>query len=155
MQHKPGADTHDNVVRWVAANRYPFPDQTDWPASYRTITNETERHRGIPTDEGIRYPDIVIVDSNTGQVVEIGEVEVETGEHLVEKWAFYASICKEHPASGRRHFFVYVPEGLEGQTQQLLDAAGIPYGGIRTWNPHHSEMHITPIVTPVDRKDHR
>ena len=151
-----GGDVHNIVVRYVAQNRFPFPDQTDWPAEYVTITNETVRRRGIEDGGAVHYPDIVIVDSNTNQVVELGEVEVGTGEHLVDKWRLFAGQCRQHPTSGSRHFFVYVPQGLEEETQALLERHAVPYGGVRAYIvTADRQVSIVPIATPVDPKDHR
>ncbi len=150
------SDVHDNVVRCVAQNRFPFPDQTDWPAEYVTITNETERQRGIEDGGSTYHPDIVIVDLRTDQVVEIGEVEVETGDHLIDKWRTFAEHSRQHPTSGSRHFFVYVPDGMESKTQLLLEQHHIPYGGVRAYTVSNiGDVAIVPIATPVDPKDHR
>ena len=63
------------VTRWIAANRFPFPDQTDWPAAYVTITNESGPIRGVAVGDGMSFPDIVIVDGISQDIAEIGEVE--------------------------------------------------------------------------------
>lgn len=147
---------HDTVVVTIAQTRFPFPDQTDWPASYQTITNAPEQRRSVTTATGTSFPDIVIVDSDTDVVAELGEVEVEVGEHHISKWRDYAALTKLHPASGSPHFFIYVPDGLATETLALLRTHDVPYGGLRTWAiDEDGRVAIHPITTPVDSKDHR
>jgi hypothetical protein len=149
-------EIHDSIVRGIAASRYPFPDQTDWPPTYLTLTNEMEATRGIETEHGVRYPDIVIVDSATGDIAEIGEVEVEVGEHMVEKWRLYADNTRSHSTSGAPHFFIYVPEGLQDEALRILSEHGVPFGGVRSYLIDiNDELRVNPIATPVDPKDHR
>lgn len=66
----------ERVIRIIAATRFPFVDQTDWPDDYVTITNETEKRQGIDSPEGVVYPSIVIVDGED-RIREVGEVETE------------------------------------------------------------------------------
>jgi hypothetical protein len=147
---------HDAVVVNITQTRYPFPDQTDWPASYVTIANVPARQRAVMTTSGEQYPDIVILDSTTDQVAELGEVEVETGAHLVDKWREYAALCRVHPESGAPHFFLYVPEGMATETLGLLREHEVPFGGVRTWEINREgRVAVIPIITPVDSKDHR
>ena len=147
---------HDAVVEQIARTRYPFPDQTDWPETYDTVTNAPQRQRAVNTTSGDAYPDIVIVDRTTDQVVELGEVEVETGEHHVAKWLAYAALTKTHATSGAPHFFIYVPDGIATETLRLLKEHEVPYGGVRTWEiTDNGLIRVLPIVTPVDAKDHR
>jgi hypothetical protein len=147
---------HDAVVEQIAQSRYPFPDQTDWPESYDTVTNAPVRQRSVMTDAGEAYPDIVIVDRTTDEVVELGEVEVEVSEEDVEKWRAYAALTKVHATTGAPHFFIYVPDGLATETLRLLQTHDVPYGGLRTWEVTDTGLvRIVPIVTPVDAKDHR
>jgi hypothetical protein len=150
-------DLHNRVVRHVAATRFPFPDQTDWPETFVTVTNESTRQRGIPSPGGTMvYPDIVIVDSTNESESEIGEVEVEVNDDLVARWRLGAEASRVHPVSGARHFFVYVPAGQEERARDLLEHAGVPYGGVRAWVvADDGNIRIVPFVTPVDQKDHR
>jgi hypothetical protein len=122
-----------------------------------TLTNETTQQRGIPGPDGTTlYPDIVIVDSATDGVAEIGEVETEVDESLLPRWRAGAEASRTHPVSGARHFFVYVPSGQDQHARDLLERGGIPYGGVRAWEvAADGSVRIVPIVTPVDQKDHR
>jgi hypothetical protein len=63
----------------------------------------------------------------------------------------------EAAGTGRRtkKFFLYVPEGLEGDAERLLEKNGIEYAGLRTWAIRDSGLVVTPIKTPDDPKDHR
>lgn len=147
---------HDNVVATIAQTRFPFPDQTDWPTSYVTHTNAPERQRAVMLSSGESFPDIVIIDSNTDQVAELGEVEVEITEQLVAKWRELAALTKLHSTSGVPHFFIYVPEGMATDTLRLLREHDVPFGGLRTWEiTYDGLVAIIPIITPVDAKDHR
>lgn len=150
------AEIHDAVVQHVALTRFPFPDQTDWPETYLTIANAPERHRAVTIDGVEHWPDIVIIDSATGEVAELGEVEPDPRAQHVARWAGEAALCKQHPHSGMRHFFIYVPAGLEAETQRLLESGGVPYGGVRGWQvADDGSVSIVPFVTLVDPKDHR
>lgn len=147
---------HDDVVRAIAVLRFPFPDQTDWPNSYRTLTNVDGQQRGVSANGNVMYPDIVIVDARTDAVVEIGEVEVEIDETMVVKWRLYASNTKVHSESGAPHFFIYVPEGLENSALDALMRYAVPYGGLRTFAfDDVGQLRVTPVTTTVDPKDHR
>jgi hypothetical protein len=147
-------ETRRRVVRWIAANRFPFPGQTTWPTDYVTITNETERRQPIPTASGDAWPDIVIVDGR-GVIREGGVVETDATDELAATWAAYAPAFDTTTHTGVRHFFVYVPEGLAERAQQLLAAHNVSYAGLRTWAVDDDEVRITPIVTPGDPQDHR
>ena len=72
------AGQHDDAVRYIAANRFPFPDQADWPSDYITLTNQSVKRRGVPGPQGIEYPDIVVID-RFGEIREIGEIESSIG----------------------------------------------------------------------------
>jgi hypothetical protein len=145
---------HDRVVRFVAARRFPFPGQTDWPADNVTLTNAGERRRGIATPAGTRYPDIVVV-STAGDVREVAEVETEVTPAVAEAWAWSSAAADTRTRTGVRHFFVYVPAGREAEARQLLESRGISYAGLRTWAVDAAgAIHIVPIVTPGDPKDH-
>jgi hypothetical protein len=145
---------HDRVVRFIAANRFPFPSQADWPADNVTITNETETRRGIPTVDGMHYPDIVIA-STAGDVREVAEVETEVTPATARRWAWASAASDTKTKSGVRHFFVYVPAGQQDEAQRLLDAHHISFAGLRTWEIDATgQIRIAPIVTPGDPKDH-
>lgn len=100
----------ERVIRIIAASRFPFVDQKDWPDDYITITNEQEKRRGIDSPTGKVYPSIIIVD-DADRVRELGEVEDEdtVTEVQVLKW----KLLSEKTGMGRRtkKFFLYVPGG--------------------------------------------
>src|SRR5579885_2933310 len=112
-------DTHDRVVRWIAATRFPFPGQQSWPADYVTITNETEQRRSVPTTVGPVFPDIVVVDGKE-RIREGGVVETEVREEMAATWAALSPAFDDDTKTGVRHFFVYVPRGTEQQALALL-----------------------------------
>jgi hypothetical protein len=148
-------EDHDRAVRQIAANRFPFPGQADWPADYVTLTNQSVQRRGVPGPQGTEYPDIVVIDGK-GEIREIGEVELDVSESHLERWARASAACDQKTTSGVRHFFVYVPPGSETETLRLLDEHQISYAGVRTWTlDAEGTVQIDPIVTPGDPKDHR
>src|SRR6188508_3036935 len=109
---------HDRIVNFIARTRFPFAGQTTWPADYVTLTNVPRRQRAIASAKGEHFPDIVILDG-TGRVREIGDVVM----HLR---AGSDSADADTP-SGVRHFFLYVPSGMEQAAQRLLDENAISY----------------------------
>jgi hypothetical protein len=145
---------HDRVVRFVARHRFPFPGQTDWPADNVTLTNETERRRGIDTPEGIHYPDIVIT-TGTGEIREVAEVETAVSEDRARVWAWGSAASDTKTKTGVRHFFVYVPRGLGDEARRLLERHGISFAGLRTWEiDAEGRIHVVPVLTTGDAKDH-
>ena len=155
MTANPLHEAHDRAVREIAASRFPFPGQQDWPADYVTLTNQSTRRRGVPGPRGTEYPDIVVIDG-TGEIREIGEVELGVDPSMVERWARASAACDHKTTSGVQHFFVYVPPGNEDEAIKLLEAHGVSYAGVRTWSTDDGgSVQIDPIVTPGDPKDHR
>ena len=148
--------SHDRVVERIANTRYPFPDQTDWPADYRTLINVgTERHAVVTAGQTF-YPDIVILDGH-GLVAELGEVEsaADLTDERVERWRALASICKVS-STGARSFFVYAPSESAARAQEMLDSAGVSYAGLRSYSVDANGMVlVAPLTTPGDAKDHR
>ncbi len=148
-------ELRDRVIRIIAATRFPFIDQTDWGEDYVTVTNDGGRRiRGIMGPGGPIYPGIVITRANT-EIQEVGEVETEdtVTEARVPEWR----LMSEAAGVGRRtrKFFLYVPEGLEGDAERLLEESGIEYAGLRTWAVRDGGLVVTPVKTPDDPKDHR
>jgi hypothetical protein len=149
------AEDHDQAVRLIAARRFPFPGQVDWPADYVTLTNQSVQRRGVPGPHGTEYPDIVVIDG-TGEIREIGEVETSIDASCVGRWARASAACDNKTTSGVRHFFVYAPPGAEEDALRLLNEHDISFAGVRTWSLHaDGTVEIVPIVTPGDPKDHR
>ena len=148
-------ELRDRVIRIIAATRFPFVDQMDWGEDYVTITNDGGRRlRGIMGPDGPVYPGIVITRANT-DIQEVGEVETEdtVNEARVPEWR----LMSETVGAGRRtrKFFLYVPEGLEGEAERLLEENGVEYAGLRTWAVRDGGLVVTPVKTPNDPKDHR
>ncbi len=150
----PGAQ-HDQVVRYIATHRFPFPGQVDWPEHYETLTNQSVHRRGVPGPTGTEFPDIVVIDGH-GNIREIGEVETSVDPSCVGRWERASVACDNKTTSGVRHFFVYVPPGSEQEALRLLEERGVSYAGVRTWTlAPDGTVVIDPIVTPGDPKDHR
>ena len=149
------ASEHDRVAAHVAATRFPFPGQPDWPADYRTVVNVPEPRQVIPGPDGPLCPDIVVLDG-TGRVREVGEVETEVDPARVERWRAGSLAADERTETGVRHFFVYVPAGLEAAARALLDGNGVSYAGLRAYRVEpDGGIAIVPVVTPGGPKDHR
>jgi hypothetical protein len=149
------ADPHDAVVLHVARTRFPFPGQTTWPADYVTLTNVPERQRGVPMNGGKHYPDIVIVDGS-GSTREIGEVEMTVGPAAVAHLRAGSEAADSDTPTRVKHFFVYVPRGLESAAQALLESNGISYAGVRGFSVgSDGAVNIVPFVTTGDSYDHQ
>ncbi len=58
---------------------------------------------------------------------------------------------------GRRYkkLFLYVPQGLEEKTLNLLETNGIEYDGIRGYSVSDGLLRITPYKTLNDEYDHQ
>jgi hypothetical protein len=148
-------DPHDDVVAHIARTRFPFPGQTTWPADYVTLTNVPQRRRGVPLDGIAHFPDIVIVDG-TGATREIGEVEMTVDTAAVPHLRASSAAADDDTPTGVRHFFVYVPVGLEQAAQTLLDDNGISYAGVRGFAVgQDGTISIVPFVTTGDSYDHQ
>lgn len=148
-------EQHDAVVTYIAKTRFPFHDQKDWPADYVTLTNVERPTRSIPYEGAEHFPDIVIVNTK-GEVREIGEVEEALDETRAPIWKA-CSLCADNlTETGNRHFFLYVPQGLEDDAVALLDRHGISFAGVRGFTRDaFGAIRITPHVTRGDSKDHR
>ncbi|MFP3950838.1 MAG: hypothetical protein ACLFVP_01640 [Candidatus Bathyarchaeia archaeon] len=144
----------NRIKRIIAATRFPFIDQEDWPEDYETIVNDETRRFGIKWRGGICYPSIVILRGD-GEVQELGEVEPVGGvsEESVNKWR----LLSDTAGIGRRvkKFFLYVPEGVEDDALSLLEENDIEYDGLRTYAVREGKLVVTPIMTHDHEKDHR
>lgn len=146
---------HDAVVLHIAKTRFPFHDQKDWPADYVTLTNVERPTRSIPFEGAEHFPDIVIVNTK-GEVREIGEVEETLDEAKIAVWKTCSAAADDLTETGNRHFFLYVPAGLEDKAVALLDRHAISFAGVRGYASDPSgAIRITPHVTRGDSKDHR
>lgn len=149
------SDVHDRVARHIADTRFPFPDQTDWPDTYRTIVNAGEPSYGIEIDGEVVFPDIVIVD-DTNSLREMGEVETRVSPTHVDRWRAMSKSLPFNEQDNCYSLFVYVPEGLQEQTASLLEANDIPYAGVRAYRiAEDGAVRVIPFKTPGAAKDHR
>jgi hypothetical protein len=148
-------EVHDRAVRYIAANRFPFPGQTTWKPDNVTITNETDKRVGILTSSGMHYPDIVITGED-GAIRETGEVEIDVKPEYAEYWRISSDASDNETDTGVKHFFVYVPEGWEDAAAHLIDEHEISYSGLRTYRVSESgAISVAPVVTPGNEEDHR
>jgi hypothetical protein len=147
-------ETYTRVVRQIAATRFPFPDQTTWPADYVTIANEPEPVQAVPTAAGDVYPAIVVIDG-AGRIREGGVVTREVTEAMGPFWATLATAFDTDTDSGVHHFFVYVPEGEQQRALELLERNEVSFAGLRTYAVVRDVIQIRPVVTPGDAQDHR
>lgn len=146
---------HDRVVEFIARTRFPFAGQTRWPADYVTLTNVPVRQRSIAGVQGEFFPDIVIVDG-TGRVREIGEVEQTLSADAVPQLRAGSESADADTPTGVRHFFLYVPSGMEQPAQTLLDDNAISYAGVRGFTiSADGTVTIVPFVTKGDPYDHQ
>jgi hypothetical protein len=148
-------EVHDRVVRYIAANRFPFPGQTTWKPDNVTITNESEKRVGIPTPDGMHYPDIVITDED-GAIRETGEVEVDVRAEYASYWKVSSEASDNETDTGVKHFFVYVPEGWQDVAARLIEEHDISYSGLRSYRVgEDGSISVTPVDTPGNEEDHR
>jgi hypothetical protein len=113
------------------------------------------RQRGIAGAQGEFFPDIVIVDG-TGRVREIGEVELALSGDAARQLRAGSESADADTPTGVRHFFLYVPSGMELPAQKLLDDNGISYAGVRGFTiSADGNVTIVPFVTKGDPYDHQ
>lgn len=155
MSQTPALTLHDRVVTTIARTRFPFPGQTTWAADYVTLTNAPLRTRSIPLGGGEHFPDIVIVDG-TGRVREIGEVEMGVDPASLPYLKAGSELADDDTPTKVRHFFLYVPAGMEAAAQALLEDNGISYAGVRGFTlGADGSIGIAPFVTKGDPYDHQ
>ena len=146
---------HDRVVHYIAANRFPFPGQTTWPADYVTLTNVPAPRQAVPGPGGaLHYPDILVIDA-AGTPREIGEVELVVDASAIPHLRACSEAADDLTPTKVKHFFLYIPEGLESAATALLDGAGISYAGVRGFAVAGDTIEIIPFVTPGDQYDHQ
>jgi hypothetical protein len=143
----------NRITRIIAATRFPFVDQENWPKDRQTIVNDETKRYAISTSVGVLYPKIVITHPD-GNIREIGTVEPpeEITEESVPRWKALSEVAP----IGREYkkLFFYVPEGTEEKTKGLLENNRIDYDGIRTYGVSNQNLKITPYVTRNDEYDH-
>jgi hypothetical protein len=145
---------HDQAVRFIANNRFPFPDQTDWPVGYVTLTNESKRNRSIESPKGPHWPDIVILNER-GEACRLGEVEITVDDEAIGRWALCSAAADTMNETGVRNLFVYVPKGLGEAALTALESHAISFAGLREYVVERGEVTVMPLVTRGDRYDHR
>lgn len=146
---------HDRVVQFIAKTRFPFPDQQDWPADYRTTTNVPTVTTPVKYSDSVTLtPDIVIVDG-AGRVREIGEVELDLKPATLPRLVMASLSAPEVPGRGVRHFFVYVPDEIAADAARILRDNQVSYAGLRSFAVEGDDIRIVPIETPGHAKDHR
>jgi hypothetical protein len=146
---------HDEVARFIGERRFPFPDQTDWPAGYRTIVNAGDRQAGAKLGNHVHYPDILVVDGR-GAAREVGEVEMEIRPEIAPRLTLASRIPPVIPETGVRHFFLYVPVEEGQRALEFLRIYRISYAGLRTFEiDAEGRIHINAVDTPGHAKDHR
>jgi hypothetical protein len=144
----------NRIARIISVTRFPFVDQENWPEDATTIVNDETKRFGVKWEGGVEYPNIVVLNGD-GSVREFGLVEhPETlTEESVARW----KILSECAPRGRKYkkLFLYVPQGHEEKTLQLLEANEIDYDGIRGYSIHDGSLRITPFKTLNDEYDHQ
>ncbi len=144
----------NRVARIIAATRFPFVDQENWPMDAMTIVNDETRRFGVKWEGGVEYPSVVVLNGD-GCIREFGSVEGDDSitEGSVPRW----SMLSDCAPRGRRYkkLFLYVPEGLEEKTLNLLETNGIEYDGIRGYSVSDGLLRITPYKTLNDEYDHQ
>ena len=128
-------DSHDGIVIGIAARRFRFPSRNH--PNWVTYTNTgSQRMMGVETEDENEpvYPDIVVLEDQ--RVVMLAEVETETGVNQDEalQWLRYSNLCKT--------FYLYVPEGYEDVTVELLRENEIRIN-LRTYGFEDSNLVIT------------
>lgn len=128
-------DRHDWLVVGIAEQRFRFPSRNH--PNWVTYTNTSlQRMMGIETENENEpvYPDIVVLEN--GRIVMLAEVETETGVNQDEalQWLRYSSLCAT--------FYLYVPEGYEDVTVELLRENEIRIS-LRTYGFEDSNLVIT------------
>ena len=147
-------DIHDKVADYISKTRYPFPGQQDWPEGYVAKCNATGPKRGIEHEGGIHYPDIIIV-SPKDEVREVGEVEMTIDPSRIPLLRLGSETSDDNTPTKVRHFFLYVPAGLEAEAKAMLDEAGISYAGVRGFTATDEGIRVVPFVTAGDQYDHQ
>lgn len=144
----------DRVIRFIAANRFPFPGQTDWPEGYRTLTNGTQRSHPVAGPDGPHWPDIVILNEK-GEPCRLGEVEDRIDAAAITRWKLCSDVADTMNETGVKNLFVYVRKGLAAEALTALDQHAISFAGLREYEIAGDEVKVTPYLTRGDRYDHQ
>ena len=148
------SEDHDRIVRFIAANRFPFPGQTDWPMGYRTLTNGNNRSHSISGPDGPHWPDIVILNER-GEASRLGEVDDTIDEAAIARWTLSSATADTMNETGVKNLFVYVRKGLAEEALAALDRHAISFAGLREYEIAGETVKVTPFLTRGDRYDHQ
>ena len=144
----------NRVARIIAATRFPFVDQENWPIDARTIVNDETKRFGVKWGEGVEYPSIVVLKGD-GSIREFGSVESADTITVdsVPRWRMLSDCAPR----GRMYkkLFLYVPGGQEEKILKLLEENGVEYDGIRGYSIQNGGLRITPFKTLNDEYDHQ
>lgn len=148
-------EIHDRVAHYIAATRFPFPDQTDWPQGYQTIVNAGNPQAAVTFRGRQHAPDILVVDER--QIPrEIGEVEMDIRPEIVPRLTTSSMSAPVIQESGVRHFFLYVPEEFAEQAVEFVINYRISLAGLRAFTiDDKGQIQVRPIETKGHAKDHR
>ena len=141
----------NRIARIIASTRFPFVAQETWPKGQQTIVNDETKRYAVSTNIGVLYPNIVITNPD-GTIRELGVVESSVSEDNVARWRALSDVAPY----GRefKKLFLYVPEGSEEKTKNLLEENQIDYDGIRAYRVEPQTLKIIPYVTRNDEYDH-
>ena len=143
----------NRITRIIAATRFPFVDQETWPEGQQTLVNDEAKRYPISTQIGVLYPNIVITNPD-GTIRELGIVESKEDITLesIERWRALSDVAPY----GRKYkkIFLYVPEGTEEKTKNILEEDKIDYDGIRAYRVEPQTLRIIPYITRNDEYDH-
>ena len=144
----------NRVARIIAATRFPFVDQENWPEDAKTIVNDETKRFGVKWGEGVEYPSIVILKGD-GSVREFGSVESAESitDDSVARWRMLSDCAPR--GHKYKKLFLYVPQGCEEKTLKLLEQNDIDYDGIRGYSVLDGGLRITPFKTLNDEYDHQ
>ena len=135
MENRTNQEEHDSAVQQIARIRFPFPD--DEHPSWKTYINHPEQQMGIKTENGLIYPDIVVIDTEDNIVAVIGEVETEDSidEEEAEQWEEYSEACET--------IYLYVPDGYCDDVTQLCEDNDIDISGFRSYYEGDDGFHVS------------
>ena len=93
--------------------------------------------------------------SGRGELREVAEVETDLSDATAKAWVWGSADSDTKTKTAVRHFFVYVPVGRDQDARQLLEHHRISFAGLRIWHiDAEGRIHIAPVLTPGDAKDH-
>lgn len=118
---------HDEVVRLIAKIRF---GGEEW----NVYTNPGTEHN-FPVDS--RYPDIVVVNINSEEVVVIGEVETSESvayDEAEDQWKPYSKLGAT--------FYLYVPKGYCPDARKICNELDIKIDGFRHYFYYENALKV-------------